>query len=189
MRNYLDLLMVPSHVRSTIFIIIFFALAANLIACASKKPHEIDLMPAPDVFEEGAIDPFSDSNPIENIPYSGILYATDRLPASHSDENKIYLDERGGLLRLGAAQIELSTGRVTWEEARRISLLKNRTEKYPLKVTSVEEIGILDRSLSVFTPSELIPDDPHQAAKRFASYVNEKLKISKSKDVFIYVHG
>lgn len=189
MRNYLNLLVAPGHVRSTIFIIIFFALAANLTACASNKPHEIDLMPAPDFFEAGAIDPFSDSNPIENIPYSGILYATDRLPASHSDENKIYLDERGGLLRLGVARIELGTGRVTWEEARRISLLKNRTEKYPLKVTSVEEIGILDRSLSVFTPSELIPDDPHQAAKRFAAYVNEKLKISKSMDVFIYVHG
>ncbi len=84
---------------------------------------------------------------MENIPYGGVLYATDRLPAG--DENKHYLDERGGELRLGSAQIELGAGRISWEEARRISLLKNRTAKYPLRVTGIQEIGILDRSISI----------------------------------------
>ena len=89
-----------------------------------------------EVQEEGGIVPFIGSNPMENIPYAGVLFATDRRPAV--DENKNYMNERGGVLRLGSARIELGTGRVTWEEARKISLMKNRTEKYPLKVNKQE---------------------------------------------------
>ena len=166
---------------------LLFSLTVTMFACASQKPYEINLMPAPDIYEDGGIVPFTDDNPIENIPYAGILYATDRLPAA--DENENYVNERGGVLRLGSARIKLGTGTVTWEEARRISLLKNRTEKYPLQVTGVEEIGILDRSISVFTPPELIPDDLRLTARHFADFVNAKLETSKKKDVFIYVHG
>jgi esterase/lipase superfamily enzyme len=187
MKDYFTSLVNSGSVRTLILIFLFISLVINLISCASKNLFEIDLMPAPHIYEDGVIDPFSDTNPIENIPYSGILYATDRLPASDGD--KKYLDKRGGELRLGTARIELGTEEITWEEARRISLLKNRTDKYPLKVTQVEEIGILDRSFSVFTPSQLIPDDPHSSARRFAAYVNEKLEISSKRDIYIYVHG
>jgi len=83
----------------------------------------------------------------------------------------------------------MGEGQYTWEEARRISLLKNRADNYPLKVTSVEEIGILDRSFSIFTQPEMIPADPKAASKRFAELINAKLAISKKKDVYIYVHG
>lgn len=166
---------------------LIFSLAMTMLSCATHKLDEINLMPAPDIYEEGGIDPFTDSNPMASNPYSGILYATDRRPAA--DENNNYVNERGGVLRLGSGQVELSTGRVAWEEARRISLLKSRTERYLLKVTGVNEIGILDRSISVFTPPELIPDDLHLTARRFADHVNAKLKASKKKDVFIYVHG
>jgi esterase/lipase superfamily enzyme len=144
-------------------------------------------MPAPEIYEKGDIEPFTDINPMDSIPYSGILYATDREPAA--DGNSSYLDERGGELRLGVAKIDLVTENFTWEEARRISLLKNRTEKYPLKVTDVEEIGILDGSFSIFTPSEMIPDPPDAAAKQFAAQVNKKLEVSNNKNIFIYVHG
>ncbi len=168
-------------------IFLMISIPTLFISCASKNPLEINLMPAPDIYEEGNIEPFSDTSPMESIPYSGMLYATDREPAR--DSRRTYLDERGSELRLGVAAIELGNEKITWEEARRISLLKNRTEKYPLKVTQVEEIGLLDRSLSVFTPSEMIPDPPDAAAKRFAAKVNKKLELSENKSIFIYVHG
>ena len=41
------------------------------------------------------------------------------------------------MLRLGVAQITAGKEGMTWEEARRISLLKERPEDYPLKVTGV----------------------------------------------------
>ena len=162
-------------------------LIVGLTACSTKKLNEINLMSAPDVYEEGAVDPFTDTNPIEKIPYQGILYATDRSPAGA--DGHFYKNERGNLLRLGFAKIKVGKEDITWEEARRISLLKNRTDKYPLKVTEVEELGILDRSITVFTPPDLITKDLYQPAERFAELVNEKLKQSKRKDIYIYVHG
>ena len=144
-------------------------------------------MPAPDVYDKGAVDPFTDTNPIEKIPYKGILYSTDRSPACENDH--FYKNKRGNLLRLGSAKIKAGKEDITWEEARRISLLKNRTDKYPIKVTEVEEFGILDRSISVFTPPDLISGELYQPAKRFAELVNEKLKQSRRKDIYIYVHG
>jgi esterase/lipase superfamily enzyme len=167
-------------------LILYLFLGLN--ACSSKKIDQLNLMPAPDVFDEGVIDPFTDTNPIENIPYSGMLYATDREPDRQADR-LTYLSKRGGVVRLGVAQTEVGDTDITWEEARRISLLKNRTTQYPLKVTAVEEFGILDRSISVFTDPEMITGDRRQPAQHFADQINAKLARSKRRDIYVYVHG
>jgi esterase/lipase superfamily enzyme len=68
-------------------------------------------------------------------------------------------------------------------------LLKERPEDYPLKVTDVKEIGVLDSSINVLTES-LVDIDQHQLpGEQFAAKVNAKLAISRVKDVFIYLHG
>jgi len=169
------------HLMAGLFLLLI------LSACAGNKPYEINLMPAPDVYEKGKIDPFSDTNPIKKIPYSGILYATDRLPTT--GEKHFYLNQRGHVLRLGVGRIDVGPEDISWEEARRISLLKNRTEKYPLRLAGVEEYGILPESFTVFNPTELKAADVDKAAARFAAAVNEKLAISKRRDIYIYVHG
>ena len=127
--------------------------------CASQPKNQIMLMPAPDVFDQGDWDPFTDRNPIKDIPYGGILYATDREPAPK--EGQYYLNERGHVLRLGVAKVTAGKEGMTWEEARRISLLKDRPEDYPLKVTDVREVGILGRSINVLTDS-LVDTDQRQ---------------------------
>ena len=58
-----------------------------LTGCASTKPYQIDLMPAPDVYDQSEIDPFIDSSFVERGPEEGILYATDREPAGEGDKN------------------------------------------------------------------------------------------------------
>ena len=158
-----------------------------LSGCASQPKDQIMLMPAPDVFDQGEWDPFTDRDPVKDIPYGGILYATDREPAQ--EEGRYYLDERGHVLRLGVAQITAGKEGMTWEEARRISLLKDRSEDYPLKVTDVREDGILDSSTNLFTESLLDSNQRNVPGVQFAAKVNAKLAISKRKDVFIYVHG
>jgi esterase/lipase superfamily enzyme len=158
-----------------------------LSGCATDRPYEIELMPAPDVYEKGLIDPFSDRNPLKAIPYEGILYVTDRQPSDA--EHHFYLNERGSLTRLGSARIEMGPEGISWEEARRVSLLKNRTENYPLKVVEVEELGILDRSITVFTDPAMVPPDTRQPAERFAAFINAKLNSSRRKDIYIYIHG
>jgi hypothetical protein len=152
-------------------------LLAVFSACsASNKPYQIELMPAPDVYEEGSIDPFADATPIDDLPYDGVLYATDRLPAKEGDEERFYVNERGGgVLRLGVAQVDLGRDDLTWEDARRISILKSGIDKYPIRVSGVREIGILDRSATVLLPPRALGADPHDAAGDFAFKVNANL--------------
>ena len=170
-------------VRILVLILLF-----SLTACAKKTPNnQIFLMPAPDVYDTGAIDPFTDFDPITTIPYEGMLYATDRKPAAEDDKEDYYLNERGFLLRVGVGKLTLGDNDMTWEEARDISLLKNRTDKYPIKITAVEETGILAESYSHFRPPKVT--NIEQPGKEFAAKINEKLAKSKRKDIYIYVHG
>jgi esterase/lipase superfamily enzyme len=163
------------HLTITTALLIVFII--YLSGCATNKPYEIELMPAPDVYEKGLIDPFNDRNPLKEIPYEGILYATDRRPSDA--EHHFYLNKRGHLTRLGSARVEMGPEGISWEEARRMSLLKNRTDNYPLKVVGVEELGILDRSITVLTDPAMVPPDPRQPAERYAAFINAKLNSSR----------
>ena len=85
----------------------FFIAAVLLflcVACSTDKPYQIDLMPAPHVYADGTVDPFDGIDDIlnEQVPYRGILYATDRKPSKKKGE--FYRNERGFLLRLGVAE-------------------------------------------------------------------------------------
>ena len=59
--------------------LLFFA------GCTSAPVDQIELMPAPDVYGDGLLNPLPESNPFERIPYDGILFATDRAPAEEDD--------------------------------------------------------------------------------------------------------
>ena len=171
-----------------VYMILAMALVLGSTGCTKKNPHTINLMPSPDIYLDEEIDPFSGIDMEMKAPYYGMLYASDREPISVSEE-PYYANSRGFVLRLGRASVNMGEGQYTWEEAKQISLLKNRGGNYPLKVAAVEEIGILDRSFSSFTPPEKIPADPKAPAKQFAALINAKLAMSKKKDVYIYVHG
>jgi len=92
-------------------------------------------------------------------------------------------------LRLGVARVKLARANITWEEARRISLAKNRSGKYPIQVSGVDEYGILDRSAASLAIPEQLGKDPHAAARTFADAINAKLTNSKRKDIYVYTHG
>ena len=169
------------------YILIPIVLIGSHAGCASKGPYQIDLMPPPDVYDTESLNPFA-KDPVK--PQAGILYATNRAPASGEDEEElIYANRRGYLVRLGRAEIDFGDQQIDWEEARRISLLKNRGAGYPLIVKNVQEYGVLDRSYHMFMQPEDRADDPKAAAKRFTAEINQKLAVSKKKDIFIYVHG
>jgi len=170
------------------FAVWFLISFAGVTACSTNQVHTVDLMPAPEVYTDGSIDPFSKliEDPAQAPGYD-ILYATCRKP--DIDGNFYYTNERGLLLRLGQAKTETGPDGFSWEMARRVSLMKTRTDRYPVKLSGVNEIGILNRSITVFTPTELIPENPDEAGRRFAEIIDEKLAHSNTKDVFLYVHG
>lgn len=164
-----------------------------LLGCASSGPYKIDLMPAPEVYDEETLTPFADLPEADAAPYRGMLYATDRAPVDADTEQaskeRFYENERGHLVRLGIADIKLGRGDFSWEQAKQISLAKNRTDKYPLKVTAVDELGVLDRSFSEFESPESLALKSPEPAQRFTALINEKLALSTQKDIFIYIHG
>jgi esterase/lipase superfamily enzyme len=176
--------------RNAIALTVLVAALAAAGGCGGNKPKpdQVFLMPAPGIYEDGSIDPFIDNDPISRGVHPGVLYATDRAVAAANDRKyDYYTHERGGVLRLGEAHTRLGVdGSITWEEARQITLLKNRTENYPLEVTGIDDFGVLESTIPPF-------DEAHErsdaARERFADEIRERLARSDRKHVYIYVHG
>jgi esterase/lipase superfamily enzyme len=171
--------------------VIVLTVTALLSACASAPVDQIDLMPAPDVYGDGLLNPLPDTSPFDRIPYDGILFATDRSPATEEDPEQYYRNERGQVVRLGLAEIQFGKKEFTWEFARRISMLKSRSEAYPVKISNVEEWGIMDSSIPYWFDTSLISEDerPPDATARFTDAINAQLAVSKKKHVYLFVHG
>ncbi|MGE0482597.1 MAG: alpha/beta hydrolase [Gammaproteobacteria bacterium] len=169
------------------------ALIATLGACGGV-PHSLDLMPAPAAVETvstPAVTPAVATAAVSDGAL-GMLFATNRAPldsAVASEDDRYYSGERGYLVRLGEADIGFGDSDVSWDEARRIALLKNRPGHFPLQVDGVREFGILPTSVSVFTPSEVAAGVDEVAGQTFAAAIEQRLARSAVKDVFVYVHG
>jgi esterase/lipase superfamily enzyme len=167
--------------------VLVFVVPLFLAACSSKGPYQLNLMPAPKIYSEKEINPFEAVDE-RKFPYSGILYATDRLPVTGDSKEDFYENERGHVLRFGLGKIKLGKENLNWEQAKEVSLLKNRGKDYPLQVTEVEELGVLDSSRSQLIAS-LSKENGKSANKAFASLINQKLSTSQTKDVYVYIHG
>jgi len=160
-----------------------------LAGCATSKPYQINLMPAPDIFKSNGWQPFDDTRPIRPDGTMEIIFATDRAPSEPKDPKSFYRNQRGSVLRLGKAQIKLGKGEHTWEEMKKISLLKNRTTNLPLQVVGIKEYGILDSTVSPLAPPRIHPLQPKAAAQQYAASINRRLARSRTQDIYIYVHG
>ena len=171
--------------------VIVLTLTAFMSACAGAPVDQINLMPAPDVYGDGLLNPLPITSPFDRIPYDGILFATDRSPATEEDPEKYYRNDRGEVVRLGLAEIQFGKKEFTWEFARRISMLKSRSEEYPIKISNVDEWGILDSSIPYFYDVSLINEveRPPDATARFTDAINAQLAVSKKKHVYFFVHG
>jgi len=171
--------------------IIVLSVMSILSACASAPVDQIELMPAPDVYGDGLLNPLPETNPFDRIPYDGILFATDRSPATEEDPEKYYRNDRGQVLRLGLAEIQFGKKEFTWEFARNISMLKTRSEEYPVKISNVDEWGIMGSSIPYWFDMSVLGEDerPPDATARFGEAINAQLAVSKKKHVYLYVHG
>ena len=109
--------------------LILAAVSLMLTGCSSVIRDEVNMMPPPDVYGNGMLNPLPEQYPMDLIPYQGLLYATDRLSASPDDKEKYYANDREHVVRLGVAQISLHEADVNWAEVREISLPKKRMPK------------------------------------------------------------
>jgi len=148
-------------------------------------------MPAPAAYERSEA-PFTAAPIATTTEHAALdmLYATNRAPSAGGDPDEPYYSgERGYLVRVGEADISFGDSDIGWDEARRISLLKNRPDSFPLKVNGVQEAGILASSVSVFTPSEIAATVDDLPSREFVQEIEARLARAQVKDIFIYVHG
>jgi len=162
----------------------------TLAGCGGSGQYSVNMMPAPEAYATGVVNPFSDNNPVASAPWNGLLYVTNRLPSSEGENDLFYSEIPLSLLRVGISHIKISGRKdIRWEELRQISILKNRKKEYPLVVDSIKEYGVLDRSYFRFMDPDMVAPEPEKVGREFAGNINDKLATSKQKDIYIYVHG
>mgnify|MGYP001598099904 CR=1 FL=1 len=168
-------------------LIVLLALCAS---CGSNGPLVFNLMPAPAAFTDTGIRLPREDELVKGSTSHDIFYATDRRPADAKDKQQFYSSKRGNALRLGRAKIETGHDNLTWQDARKISLLKTRTEKFPIKVKGINEYGVMDESIHKYsTLSQSDIDQSAAATKRYIKEINSKLNKSKNRTINIFVHG
>ena len=170
-------------------IVLRLLLLATVMPGCTSGPRIVDLMPAPGVFAGGEFSPLPKGTPPVSYDDFSILYATDRKPSDDLEQSPFYLNQEGFLVRMGSASVKAAPAGVSWEQARRISLSNNRRRgDYPIQLTSVEEMNILDSSYNLLTTTAP-SSTPKNSGKEYAELIDHRLADSGVKDIYIYVHG
>ncbi len=166
-----------------------FLLCSALIfgGCARTKPYELELMPVP-VLLEGKEIKANLEEELQAMPYTGVLFATDRSPHGNSSEWPFYSESRGHLLRLGLAEIDANIDVSEWREFFADSFSVERKQRYLLTVSSVRELGVLPESrapMKLEDEAETSYDQPEE----FFRLIQDRFDVDGKKEVLIYVHG
>lgn len=138
-------------------------------------------MPAPALFVKGHHDPFAKTALDEKSPQSQIYYATERV---RSKDGRFYSAKRDSVLHLGKATVGFGPGKITREQIARRSLKKKPGLTVP--VDDILEFEDLE------TTSAPLPGEKQKTRMRndlFARDINERLKKTGLKDVYIFVSG
>lgn len=160
-----------------------------LVACGPNVYDEIELMPAPTVYADTGASPFENVTRENVADRAKLFYVTDRMPAGAEDPQAYYNNERGHMLRAGTARVKIDPALATWEEISRVTLMNQRDRTYTLKLSEVEEIGVLPFSLSRYFDNAPSQQEMDAAGRSFAAVIDAQLGKSKNKDIFIYTHG
>jgi esterase/lipase superfamily enzyme len=168
--------------------VLLFGLMVATTGCTTGV-YSLPLMRPPGVFVDRVIDPLMATETVAMPADPLVLYATLREPAVPGTKDRFYSSNRAAAVRLGVARVELGRSDVTWEEARRISILKNGTDKYPIQVAEVRDVGVLEQTRHAFLDTGSMERNAPDASGEFAAEVNRRLAGTDHKDVFIYVPG
>lgn len=160
-----------------------------LAACGPKVYDEIEMMPAPTVYAETGLSPFANVTRTNVSERTKLFFVTDRMPADATARQAHYNNERGHMLRAGAARVEIDPPLESWEEVKRVTLTENRDQTYALRLSEVDEIGVLPFSMSQYFENAPSAGEMNTAGREFAAQINAQLAKSKNKDIFIYTHG
>ncbi len=137
-----------------------------------------------------------DGTPLQNrTPHIEVIYVTDRTGIVGDDGALRYGHERADAISFGIAKVGFQP-QMTWEELVAESVIAKRSRSYYLSVSEIQETG----GIKSYPDRLVVADDryalPAQAAQavdeedaRLAALINERLRWTPDKDVYLSVHG
>ncbi len=165
-------------------------LALLLAGCAGHP-----LMPTPNLYVDGTVNPFPDvpaelqSNRVE------LLYLTDRVPEKDAGDRFNYGYGRSKSLAWGIATVSLGRD-ISWPELVEASRTKERSRQLNVELLSVDERGRGPGTPAPFRIEKGFPkSDPEVVAKvqKHAALLHQelsrRLRLTGRKHVYIFVHG
>jgi len=164
-------------------------LALSLTGCSDRP-----LMPTPNLYLG------RDDNPFADVPVEfrsnkvDVLYVTDRTPISPKGVLQ-YGYKRSTSLAFGSSVIEFGKD-VAWPILVENSRKKDRSPPLSLKTAKTVEQGRFPATpLQVVSTADGLIEDPRelwaqkQAASKLRAEVSRRLKHTKTKEAFVYLHG
>jgi esterase/lipase superfamily enzyme len=161
---------------STSFVVLFL-----LSGCA--EPTTVLLMPAPVIYYNAEIDPYSHLKKEEKTTSIPVIFATNR-EFQESSANTPYGNGISDFLHLGEVQVMFGNHLTSWEELHLASIQPVRTKPIALSIESTNEIAkIKTKEFNMKT----LPDTT--LLKEFTGRINHHLAQARDKEIIIYVHG
>ncbi len=173
--------MKKSSNNSVIFLFLHLLALSLLSGCA--EPRSVTMMPAPVIYHDTTVDPFSHLRHDEKTTTLPVFFATNRAPLPSSSDTS-YGNDMSNSLHLGKTQIRFGDTLTSWKDL----FLASTNPEYSgtLELGIEESIEIAKHQLNEL-PGWTTALSP--AVKEFTLEINEALAQARDKEIIIYVHG
>jgi esterase/lipase superfamily enzyme len=165
-------------------------LSAFLGGCEASS----QLMPTPNLYSSGYVNPFLGVDPALQTNTVDVLYITDRIPLNDSADNRQYGYGRSRSAAFGVSRVQFGRN-VSWDELVKASTSAVRTVDLAVTVPSTRELGRFQptpRSLLATPDSEesrKSQEDQLATEAAFRKTMTEMLQHTRVKEVYLSVHG
>ncbi len=143
--------------------------------CAEQRT--VPMMPAPVIYHDTTIDPYSHLYPEERTTTVPVLYATNRKPQTGASTTP-YSNGVSELLHLGEAHVRFGTNSTSWKDLYLASTSPEQSNPLLINLEKTHELATI--------PSEEIYSGnlklSHQV-RNFIANVNEKLSRARDKEI------
>ena len=163
-----------------------------IVGCSSQRT----LMPTPDIYARGIMQPFADTLPAElKSTDVNIMYATDRVQTPREDGRLDYGMGRDHTLAFGEAVVNIG-GETSWEELAADAHTRVRSNTLGLDIESVTEVtrGPRDSLINYGADGKLVMTT--EVTEQFEAMISsledmirERLAIAPRNEILIFVHG
>ncbi len=156
---------------------ILSALAITLLTACQPSVY---LMPTPEAFRSGKLDPFAANPELEGTPEVRVEYATNRKPVGLRTQ-RWYSSAHDGNLRLGQAIVEIGENPIPWAQLHQESTSGERRQAHILRLKQAIE----EAEIPADAPVDRLPAE----ARAYFRRLNERIDRSLHRELTVYVHG